>query len=454
MNAAIIERYRCPESLLESRLAGRLSQEKGYFYLGRDVLCYGQLTSHTPARSPQDPLVDLMNQITEDGLPLSLPFDPTEVIDNLRLERYAASSHDGMLDTKPGSRISELYYLLRPLLPPWLRRQVQRIYLRRWDSIAFPRWPVDLTVEDLLEKLLLLFMKAAGVNSIPFIWYWPEGASSAAIVTHDVETSSGRDYCASLMDLNESAGIRSSFQIVPEDRYTISPSLLQEIRSRGHVVNVQDLNHDGRLFRNREQFATRVQSINRYGRKFRALGFRSAVLYRNPDWFDQLEFEYDMSVPNSGCLEAQRGGCCTVFPYFIGDLLEIPVTTTQDYSLFHVLRDYSVRIWKAQLTAISERHGLSSFIIHPDYLSQERARDTYRALLDLLNEHRSAHGMWIATADEVNRWWRERSRMTLTLEGGVWTLQGQGSERARIAFASANDGKIVTSLQQPSTVID
>src|SRR5436305_11340411 len=129
MNAAIIERYRCPESLLESRLTGRLSQEKGYFYLGRDVLCYGQLTSHTPARSPQDPLVDLMNQIREDGLPLSLPFDPTEVIDNLRLERYAASSHDGMLDTKPGSRISELYYLLRPLLPPSLRRHVQRSLL-------------------------------------------------------------------------------------------------------------------------------------------------------------------------------------------------------------------------------------------------------------------------------------------------------------------------------------
>src|SRR5215475_4089509 len=102
MNAALIERYRCPESLLDSRLAGPLSEEKGYFSFGRDTICYGQLASHPPARSLQDPLVDLMSHIRKDGLRLSLPFDPTEVIDNLRLERYAVSSRDGILDTKPG----------------------------------------------------------------------------------------------------------------------------------------------------------------------------------------------------------------------------------------------------------------------------------------------------------------------------------------------------------------
>jgi hypothetical protein len=40
-----------------------------------------------------------------------------------------------------------------------------------------------------------------------------------------------------------------------------------------------------------------------------------------------------MSVPNVGHLEVQRGGC-TVMPYFIGRIVELPVTTSQDYSVF------------------------------------------------------------------------------------------------------------------------
>jgi len=45
----------------------------------------------------------------------------------------------------------------------------------------------------------------------------------------------------------------------------------------------------------------------------------------------------NMSVPNVGHLDAQLGGCCTVMPFYIGDILELPLTTTQDYSLFNIL---------------------------------------------------------------------------------------------------------------------
>lgn len=65
------------------------------------------------------------------------------------------------------------------------------------------------------------------------------------------------------------------------------------IRSRGHDIKIQDLNHDGRLFSGRAEFEVWVKRINQYGREFGGRGFRSAVLYRNLEWFDQLEFEYD-----------------------------------------------------------------------------------------------------------------------------------------------------------------
>ena len=128
----------------------------------------------------------------------------------------------------------------------------------------------------------------------------------------------------------------------------------------------------------------RAQRINAYGREYEAKGFRAAVLYRNLDWYDALEFSFDMSVPNVAHVDPQRGGCCTVMPYFVGDILEIPLTTIQDYALFHLLNEYSLDLWKAQTALIMEKNGLVSFIVHPDYVIEKRAQDIYRDLLAFL----------------------------------------------------------------------
>ena len=133
------------------------------------------------------------------------------------------------------------------------------------------------------------------------------------MVTHDVETSAGRDFCPGLMDLNDSFGIKAAFQIVPENRYSVPQALLDCIRERGFELNVHDLNHDGRLMEDLEEFLRRAKDINLHGRRFGALGFRSAMLYRNIDWYEALDFSYDMSVPNVAHLDPQRGG---VAPFF------------------------------------------------------------------------------------------------------------------------------------------
>jgi hypothetical protein len=265
-------------------------------------------------------------------------------------------------------------------------------------------------------------------------------------MTHDVETSAGRDFCSELMDMDDSFGIKASFQIVPEKRYRVSPDFLKGIRDRAFEIGVQDLNHDGRLFDDREEFLRRVKRINLYGKEYGARGFRSAALYRNLHWFDQLDFSYDMSVPTSAHLEAQEGGCCTVMPYFIGQILELPLTTAQDYSLWHILGDYSIEVWRRQLHLIRQRHGLISFIIHPDYLLQKKACATYRSLLNYLSELRSEEQIWAALPGDVDRWWRQRSLMQLVPAGNSWRIEGQGSERARIAYARLQDGRIVYDL--------
>ena len=91
---------------------------------------------------------------------------------------------------------------MRPVLPVGVRRHIQRIPLADWRRILFPAWPVDVTVETLMESVMAMVLKASG-GEIPFVWFWPNGASSAMIVTHDVEGAPGGDFCDALMTLDQ-----------------------------------------------------------------------------------------------------------------------------------------------------------------------------------------------------------------------------------------------------------
>jgi hypothetical protein len=439
-NRLLLERFLCPEHLADFTVAADLCYESGYFRFGSNAICYGQCSSGIPATLVTDTLHNACEHVRTNGSAVQLPFDPVQVVDNLRFERYAANSTRAQEKLGTNNVVRNMYYFARPFMPIAVRKHLQQMYLRGWDKMPFPTWPVDRTVENIFAQLLVFAMRSRNLNKIPFIWFWPDGARSCAILTHDVETSSGANFCPQLMDLNDSFGIKASFQIVPEKRYAIPQLLLENIRKRGFEVNVHDLNHDGQLFIDRGEFLRRAERINRYAQQFGALGFRSAVLYRNVNWYDALDFSYDMSVPNVGHLAPQRGGCCTVLPFFVGKILELPVTAAQDYSLFHILNDYSTRLWKQQISLIREKHGLISFIIHPDYIIADRARRVYIELLHYLSELRSQGETWIALPSEVVAWWRLRSELNLVDVGGSWRIEGKGSERGRVAHAvMAND---------------
>jgi hypothetical protein len=170
-------------------------------------------------------------------------------------------------------------------------------------------------------------------------------------------------------------------------------------------------------------------------RQYRSQGFRAGAMYRNQDWYDAFSFSYDMSVPNVAHLEPMRGGCCTVMPYFIGNILELPLTTVQDYSLFQILNDYTIDVWKQQSELLMARNGLMSFIAHPDYLIERRAQYVYESLLDYLEKLVASNKIWNTLPREADRWWRARSAMQLIQRDGYWEIVGPESNRARIAFA-------------------
>jgi peptidoglycan/xylan/chitin deacetylase (PgdA/CDA1 family) len=408
-------------------------------------MCFGQ-SDGTTSVSTDGPLFDASQHIQRSQGLASLPFDTNQVVDNLRYERYVEPA--GWQARVQSSWVRDVYYRLRPMLPVALRKHLQRIYLRDWNNIQFPGWPLDLSVDLLLERLLLASMQASGADRLPFIWFWPEGHKACAIMTHDVETDVGRDFCPRLMDVDTEFGIPASFQIVPEVRYEVPAEYLQSIRDRGFEVNIHGLNHDGNLFRNRQTFLRQAEKINCYVEQFRALGFRSPIFYRNLDWFRYLNFSYDMSVPNVARLEPQRGGCCTVMPYSLpGGMTELPLTATEDYTLFHILKDYSTTLWKQQMSMVRRVHGLISFIIHPDYVSADREMDVYKQLLEEIGRLRAEEGVWVALPREVDRWWRDRNAMNLVADGKAWKIAGPGSDRARVAYACIDGDHLVYQIE-------
>jgi hypothetical protein len=432
----VVEYYRCPEDLLHISPAGDLRDQPCFFRFG-GTTCWGYLSAAICRNGHH--WHDVTSDAVVRGNILHLPFDPADVANHLLYERYVGSTHE----QRPLERLRGMYYALRRFLPEPVRWYLQRLYFHDWRKREFPHWPVDTSVDALFGAVLTAVLKSGVVDKVPFVWFWPDGHASCAILTHDVEMQAGLDFCPQLMDMDEAVGLRSSFQIVPELRYSAPPSLLAMMRSRGFEVNVHDLNHDGRLFADQAEFYRRAEKINSYAKAMGSKGFRAGVMYRNQDWFDAFDFEYDMSVPNVGHLEVQFGGCCTVMPYFVGNILELPLTTTQDHSLFTILREYSIDLWKIEAKLIRKQHGLINFLCHPDYVHEPRERLVYEQLLSFILHLRTHKNVWVTLPGEVNDWWRARSQMTVVREGLDWRVDGPGKERARVAFARLDGDSLV-----------
>jgi hypothetical protein len=443
MIEVLSEYYRVPEGVLPGISVTKQPGNEGFFRLWSGTVCYGHCASGVSGSFEKAPLCDALTNRCSGEASAQLPFDPVRVIENLRHERYAKSLMPAREKRLFQEWAFKAYYFVRDSLPVSVRRCLPKAYFSNWKRRPFPAWPVDFTVDTIHERLLQLCMKGAGLRRVPFIWFWPQGALNCLILTHDVETSTGRDFTSKLMDLDESGGLRASFQVIPEKRYEVSGEYVREIRNRSFEFNIHDLNHDGHLYWERDEFLRRAERINEYAHRYNAKGFRAGGMYRNLDWYNAYEFSYDMSVPNVAHLDPTRGGCCTIFPFFVGKILELPLTTSQDYSVFHILNQYSIDLWKNQLDLIRRRNGLISFLAHPDYLTCPQTRKVYQLLIDYLGQMVSREKIWHALPGEVDQWWRTRSQLKLIYSGTHWKIEGPGKERARIAYAVLEGNRLV-----------
>ena len=294
------------------------------------------------------------------------------------------------------------YYQVKPVLPRFLTLRMRQLYSHHE---GYPHWPVDDRYVCFLEECLHQVMILQGKNELHIRSLWPDQNRYALVLTHDIETAEGQEFVEQVADLEESLGFRSSFNFVPE-RYKVDTRLMDSLRRRGFEIGVHSLNHDGKLFSSRSVFERRVQKINQYLKDWDAKGFRADLTHRQPEWMQMLEVEYDLSFFDTDPFEPIPGGTMSIWPFFIGHLIELPYTLVQDYSLISVLQQTSATLWFDKLEFIKNHHGMALLNSHPDYLKDQ---ETYKVYAEFLQGAKKNKRVWQALPRDVARWWRKRA---------------------------------------------
>lgn len=296
-----------------------------------------------------------------------------------------------------------IYYRIKPLIPRRLQILLRRKIVNSKRKKYNDNWPIP---------------RNAGGRPKGFPG-WPEQKRFALVLTHDVDTASGLTKCIKLMKLEEQLGFRSSFNIVPE-RYKVDGNILKQLSDHGFEVGVHGLNHDGRLFSSKKIFEKRSIKINHYLKVWNAVGFRAPAMHHNFDWTHLLNIDYDASTFDTDPFEPQPDGCGKIYPYWIQNTsdnkgyVELPYTLPQDFTVFILMRDYDLSIWKEKFHWLVNKGAMVLFITHPDYMSfgKNKKYDEYYSYLyqEFLEyiKFNYVNQYWNALPKDVANFWRIR----------------------------------------------
>ena len=354
----------------------------------------------------------------------------------------------------------DFYYQIKPLIP----RRLQLALRRRMVLRKLPRvrhiWPID-----------------PDAGNPPLGWKgWPEEKKFALILTHDVEGPGGVEKCHKLAKIDRDRGFRSSFNFVPESCKNVE-SLHRDLIANGFEVGVHGLCHNGNLFSSRKNFLRKSVKIDFYLKEWESVGFRTPSMYHNLDWIGELGIEYDGSTFDTDPFEPQPNGMGTIFPFWVpakvvpssnlglrpsvldpiyrsstlhpspesikdplssyleprtlnlepqsyeltansyrlsSGYVELPCTLPQDFTLFVLVKEKTIDIWKRKLDWIAEKGGMALLITHPDYMNCKKDRcdieeypiSLYEELLDYVKSNYEGQ-YWQALPKEIAHFWRQ-----------------------------------------------
>jgi hypothetical protein len=140
-----------------------------------------------------------------------------------------------------------------------------------------------------------------------------------------------------------------------------------------------------------------------------------------------MDFDFDSSFADTDPYEPQPGGSCSVFPFHLMRMIELPYTLPQDHTLIHLLRRSPLPLWVMKANWIATLGGMILVLTHPDYVGEGAYLETYEQLLGWLSQIDSA---WRALPSEAAQWWSQRSQMSLRVTNERPAICGPGASRA------------------------
>jgi hypothetical protein len=329
---------------------------------------------------------------------------------------------------------NQLFYTLKPLIPRpvqiLLRRQLAQ-HVRRKNGYL---WPID-----------------PNAASPPEGWTgWPGGKKFALVLSHDVDTAKGYNSVPKLADIEEGLGFRSTFNFVPERYGVVEVHLLDELKRRGFGIGVHGLKHDGKLFSSKKIFDERAPQINAYLKRWGTRGFTTPSMIRNHDWMHALGIDHCVSTFDTDPFEPQPDAAGTIFPFIVSrkpDILvssppglpaaqlpsfvsslppssfnssppsffvELPYTLPQDCTLFIILGEKTIAVWRKKLDWIAEKGGMALLNTHPDYMRfepgacgrEEYPVELYAEFLDYA-KNRYKNRYWSVIPEKMAQFWSQ-----------------------------------------------
>jgi peptidoglycan/xylan/chitin deacetylase (PgdA/CDA1 family) len=282
------------------------------------------------------------------------------------------------------------YKFIRPVLPLFLRKKIQKTVNAK--IICMDNFIFDEFVNLVNNKI-----------DLQQIYLYPRNLSSALIITHDVEEQKGFNFIPRIIELEKKYGFKVSWNIVPY-KYKIDKGIINLIREVGDEIGIHGFNHDGKLYYSEKIFNKRAAFINKAIEEYGAVGFRSPMVHRNLLWLQKLNIEYDASCFDYDPYQPFPGGTGSIWPFIAGKFVEIPYTLPQDHTLFYVLEQVNINIWKNKIIWLMKNKGVITFITHPDYLIKNKNFEIYKQLLDYLS---SLENIWKCLPKEMATWWKE-----------------------------------------------
>ncbi len=354
---------------------------------------------------------------------LNYPFDFWKLPEQLRAALAGANLLTGTEITKflfeeylpekarRPPRSIHFYYRFKNLIPKPVRHRLNRAVVRMRPARRFPNWPCEDTVLNLLTEWLDAASGQCTSAQRVRIGLWPTGCRCCVVLTHDVDSAQGMAHVERMAELEAKYGLRSAWNL-PLAQYRIDWSMVERLRRAGFEFGAHGLDHRGALFRTRHDFEQLSPTLLDLGHEHGLCGFRAPSTLRRLEWIEELGFDHDSSLADTDPFEPQGGGACTIFPFFIGQTVELPYTLPQDHTLVHVLRRDPLAMWTDKAGWIAARRGMILSLVHPDYCGEPPLLGVYEEFLKYLKE---LDRVWYALPSEVADWWRRRALSTVEL---------------------------------------